>query len=92
MLVGAVIGLALISFFLLSVSNPDPAWGKFWMVRPLIVVSFAGAMGGLCNHFIFQFHTLAGINKTTAWIISILIFLVGLWLGAVLGLDGTLWD
>ena len=92
MLVGAGIGLMLISLFLASADEADPAWGKFWMIRPLIIVPLAGAMGGLCNYFIVGFHYLAGINKTVAVILSVIIFIVGLWLGTVLGLDGTMWD
>ncbi|MFZ6009251.1 MAG: hypothetical protein ACOYXT_02790, partial [Bacteroidota bacterium] len=61
MIVGAGIGLTLITLFLLSADEPDPAWGKLWMIRPLIVVPFAGAMGGLCQHFILGFHNLAGV-------------------------------
>jgi hypothetical protein len=92
MFVGAGIGLLLISLYLLSADEPDPAWGKFWMIRPLIIVPLAGAMGGLCNYFIMQFHTLKGFSKTIALIISLLVFIIGIWLGIVLGLDGTMWD
>lgn len=92
MLVGAGIGLLLISLFLFSVDEPDPAWGKLWMVRPLIIVPLAGAMGGLCNYFILHFHNQAGVNKTIAIILSVIVFIVGLWLGTILGLDGTLWN
>ena len=49
MLVGAGIGLLLISLFLLSAGEPNPEWGKLWMIRPLIIVPLAVAMGGLCN-------------------------------------------
>jgi hypothetical protein len=92
MLVGAGIGLFLISLFLLSVREPDPEWGKLWMIRPLIIVSIAGAMGGLCNYLIVHYHNHAGVNKPLAMLISVIVFIVGLWLGAVLGLNGTLWD
>jgi hypothetical protein len=94
MLAGATIGLFLISLFLFSAPDADPAWGwgKFWMIRPLILVPLAGAMGGLCNHFILHFRGQVGINKTTAIILSVLVFIIGLWLGTVLGLDGTWWD
>ena len=91
-LVGAGIGLLLISLFLLSAGKPNPEWGKLWMIRPLIIVPLAGAMGGLCNYFIVHFHYQAGINKTIAMILSVIIFVIGLWLGIVLGLDGTMWD
>ncbi len=92
MLAGAVIGLILISLFVLPPGNANPAWGKFWMVRPLIIVPLAGAMGGLCNYYIMHFHRLIGMHKIAALILSAFIFLFGLWLGIVLGLDGTLWD
>ena len=92
MLVGAGIGLLLISLFLLSAGEPNPAWGKLWMIRPLIIVPLAGAMGGLCNYFIVHFHDHAGVNKTIAMILSVIVFIIGLWLGIVLGLDGTMWD
>lgn len=92
MLIGAGIGLALISLFLFGNNYVDPSWGKYWMIRPLIVVPFAGAMGGLCNYFIVGKHSQWGLNKTVAIILSVLIVVIGLWMGFVLGLDGTLWD
>ncbi len=92
MLVGAGIGLLLISLFLLSAGKPNPEWGKLWMIRPLIIVPLAGAMGGLCNYFIVHFHNQVGVNKTIAMILSVIVFIIGLWLGVVLGLDGTMWN
>ena len=92
MLVGAGIGLIVISFFLLSADEPDPAWGKFWMIRPLIIVPLAGAMGGLCNYLMVRYHFLAGVSKTLAIILSVIVFIIGMWMGIVLGLDGTMWD
>jgi heme A synthase len=92
MLAGAGIGLLLISLFLLSAGKPDPEWERLWMIRPLIIVPLSGAMGGLCNFFILQFHQRAGLNKVLAMIISVIVFIVGLWLGTVLGLDGTMWS
>ena len=92
MLVGAGVGLLLISLFLSGVKNPNPKWGEFWMIRPFIIVPFAGAMGGLCNYFIFHFRDRIGINKPIALIVSVIVAIIGLWMGIVLGLDGTLWD
>jgi len=92
MVVGAGIGLLLISLFLISAGEPNPEWGKLWRIKPLIIVPLAGAMGGLCNYFIVRFHNLAGMNKTIAIILSVIVFIIGLWLGTVLGLDGTYWD
>ena len=92
MLLGAVIGLLLISLFLFSAGEPKVEWGKLWMIRPLIIVPLAGAMGGLCNYFIVHFRHQVGINKIIAVFVSVIVFIVGLWLGVVLGLDGTWWD
>jgi hypothetical protein len=91
-IIGAAIGLLVILSFVLRVREPHPDWGKFWMIRPLIVVPLAGAMGGLCNYIIVRFHSLVGINKIVAFVASAVIFIVGLWLGIVLGLVGTLWN
>lgn len=92
MLVGAWIGLLLISLFLITAGEPNPEWSKFWRIRPLIVVTFAGAMGGLCNYIIVRFYNQFGVNKIVAIVLSIIIFVFGLWVGTVLGLDGTYWD
>lgn len=92
MLVGAAIGLFLISLFLLSAGEPDPAWGNYWRIRPMIIVPLAGAMGGLCNYFIVHYHNRLGLHKAIAVIVSVIVFIIGLWLGTVLGLDGTYWN
>lgn len=91
MIIGAGIGLLLISVFIIP-AEANPAWGKYWMVRPLIVTPFAGAMAGMSNYLILNFHKMIGMNRTLAVIASILIPVVGLYMGFVLGLDGTMWD
>jgi len=91
-LVGAVIGFGLISLFIFDVPNPDPAWGENWRLRPLIITPLIGALATLAfllNDFTQQKGT--GV-KVLAMLLSILGFIVGLRLGFVLGLDGTLWD
>jgi len=92
MIVGGGIGLLLISLFLFPAGEPNPEWGKLWMIRPLIIVPLAGAMGGLCNYFIMHFHDRVGVNRIIAMILSVIVFIIGLWLGIVLGLDGTMWN
>ena len=62
------------------------------MITSLIIVPLAGVIGGLCNYFIVNFHSLAVVNKTFAKIFSVIAFIIGLGLGIVLGLDGTMWD
>ena len=91
MLIGAAIGLALISVFVFGVDNPNPEWPKLWRIRPLIVTPIAGAMGG-AFYYLMDHLTYKGLNRTVAVILSIIVFAVGLWMGTVLGLAGTMWD
>ena len=91
MLVGAGIALLVILFFVLGADNPSPEWGKYWMIRPLIITPAAGAVGGAFYAFM-KYQSSRGFNRPLAILISIVVFLIGLWLGVVLGLDGTMWD
>ena len=90
-LVGAAIALFVISFFVFGVDNPSPEWGSFWKVRPLIITPLAGAMGGAFYAFM-QYQILLGFNRTVGVLISLVVYLIGLWLGTVLGLAGTMWN
>ncbi len=92
MLVGAAIGLAVVLFFLVQTDEPNPNWSKFWMIKPLIVVPFAGAMGGLLYSLMDRLRYQGGWKKITANMGSVLVFIVGLWMGLVFGFAGTLWN
>ena len=89
--VGAGIALLVISFFVFGVDEPHPEWGKFWMIRPLLITPLAGAMGGAFYAFM-SYQCARGFNRTVAILLSLVVYLIGLWLGIVLGLDGTMWD
>lgn len=91
-LAGALIGLVLIALFLLSVKADNPAWPKYWKLRPLLIVPIAGGMGGVFYYFMDHFRASGGWIKTAANIVSLLGFMIALWMGTVLGLDGTLWN
>jgi hypothetical protein len=91
MLIGGAIGLLLISFFVFGVDNPRPEWGKLWQIKPLIVTPVAGALGGAFYYFM-DYVSYQGFNKTLAVILSIIVFMIALWLGTVLGLNGTMWN
>ncbi|WPP49157.1 potassium transporter KefB [Catalinimonas niigatensis] len=91
-LIGAGVAFSLISIFLLGVGEPNPAWGKLWMVKPLIVVPLAGAIGGVFYHFIDHIIQQDGWRKILVIVFSLIGYLVIVWLGTVLGLDGTLWN
>ena len=92
MALGAAAGLILILFFVLSVDNPDPNWPKLWMVKPLIVAPLAGLIGGLSYHIINPSSRQPGWKRIGANLFGLLIFLIALWMGTVLGLNGTMWD
>lgn len=92
MFTGAAIALLIIVTFLLQVNEPDPAWPKYWMVRPLIITPLAGATGGAIYYFINNKLAMGGWKKILVRLFSILVFIFILWVGIVLGLDGTLWD
>ncbi len=92
MLQGAGIALFLIVLFLSGVNNPDPSWGKYWMIKPLLVVPMMGAMGGLFYYYMDHLRQMDGWIKIAAYLISIIGYFVAVWMGSVLGLNGTLWN
>lgn len=92
MLQGATIALILIVLFLAGVDESKPEWGQLWMVRPLLIVPIAGAMGGLFFYFVEHPNFAGAWPKAIKIIIGAIGYLIALWLGTVLGLDGTLWN
>ena len=51
----------------------------------------AGAMGG-AFYALMDYQSSRGFNRTLAILLSIIVYAVGLWLGTVLGLAGTMWN
>ena len=92
MLQGAVAGLVLIVFFLAGAGEPDPGWPKLWIIKPLLLVPAAGALGGVFYYNMDPLRHQGGWRTAFAYILSLLVFLLVLWLGTVLGLNGTMWD
>ncbi len=92
MLLGAMIGLILIGLFLLGAGEPNPEWPRFWRIRPLVIVPLAGAMGGAFYALLSGMRAWGGWMKIVAYIIGLIGFLIALWMGTVLGLDGTYWN
>lgn len=91
MLAGWAIGLVAISFFVFGVDNPDPEWSQHWRIRPLIITPLAGAAGGAFYAFM-DYQCSRGFNRTVGILLSFVVFIVGLWMGIVLGLAGTMWN
>lgn len=92
MLQGGAIALVLISIFLYSAGEGKPEWGRFWMIRPLIIVPVSGAMGGVFYYFMDHLRSKGGWKTVLAYIISFVGYIIALWMGTVLGLNGTLWN
>ncbi len=92
MLQGAGIGLTLIAAFLLSAGEPNPDWAKLWMIKPLIIVPLAGSMGGVFYYFMDYLRVHGGWKKAFANTLSLIGFIFVLWIGTVLGLNGTFWN
>ncbi|HEY4651488.1 MAG TPA: potassium transporter KefB [Pontibacter sp.] len=91
MLMGAAAGLLLISFFLIG-ATANPEWPTLWWIRPLLVVPAAGALGGLFFYNMDYLRSQGGWRTGLANFLSLIVFIVVLWLGTVLGLAGTMWD
>ena len=92
MLIGGGFALVLISLFLLKAGEPDPEWSPFWRIQPLLIVPFAGAMGGLFYHLMDHLRYHGGWRKALGYVLSVIVYVFGLWMGTVLGLAGTYWD
>jgi hypothetical protein len=92
-LLGAGIAYVLITVFLLVPGvRVNPTWPKFWMIRPLLIVPLAGAAGGIFYHFMDIMRSQKGWKKIVTNVVSLIVYIIGLWLGTVLGLAGTLWN
>lgn len=89
---GAVIGLAVSLFFVLGADHPSPDWPALWQVKPLVIIPLAGACGGGVAAYLDHETHGKSWQRIAAMVLSLVVFLVGLWLGVVLGLNGTMWD
>ncbi len=92
LLIGAVINLAIMALFISGVNNPKPEWGEFWYVRPLVVVTIAGAFSGLFYNRLSALRAEGGWKLIVGMLLSLIVFVFVLWISSVLGLAGTLWN
>lgn len=91
-LTGFAIGLAVILFFVLRVNPNHPNWGQYWMIQPLAITPLAGAAAGFCNHLLDVLRAENRSKKILANFLAVIIYIIGLWMGIVLGLHGTMWN
>jgi hypothetical protein len=92
MLLGLVIGIVIISIFIFPVEEPHPEWGKYWRIRPLIVTPLVAAFGILSFYLKDLVRPRHKGIAMVLLLLSLLVFLISLWIGIILGLDGTLWN
>ncbi len=92
MVLGAGIGFLFISLFLIMADGVRPEWGNYWMLRPLLVVPLATALGAAFYTFLDPWRRKGSYRKILAELLGLLGFVFSLWIGTVLGLDGTYWD
>lgn len=92
MLVGAGIGLLVISFFVIGAGHGEPEWGDYWRVKPLLLTPFIGALVGLCYDATERLRRIDGWLGNLFTVLSFAGYLIGLWMGVVLGLAGTMWN
>jgi hypothetical protein len=92
MLQGAGIAFIPIIVLHLSAGSPDPSWPMLWLIKPFIIAPLAGALGGVFYYNMDHLRYLGGWRKALAEILSLLVYLIVLWLGTILGFSGTWWD
>ncbi|MGJ5641130.1 potassium transporter KefB [Formosa sp. S-31] len=91
-LFGGVTGAIIITAFVFSVDTPKPEWPVLWRIKPLLLTPFVAACGGLAVYAIQTYSKLKNWNAILSGILSLVVFIITLWFGIVLGLNGTLWD
>lgn len=90
-MLGAGMALILILAFITG-AETKAEWPEYWRIRPVIITPLFGAFGGMFYHFTSQLLPQMRIPKPIAYTLGLIGFVIALWLGFVLGLDGTLWD
>lgn len=91
-LIGGLIAFAIISIFVFGVDNAKPEWGRLWMLKPLILTPLAGAFGGLFFSLIIRLFKRSFTRRLIGMVLASVVFVIILWIGTVLGLNGTMWD
>ena len=92
MILGGGVGLFLIILFLSTADGNDPAWGRYWWIRPLVIVPLAGATAGVVYYLLDLLAQHRGWNRIIMGMFGFVLLFIALWLGSVVGLDGTYWN
>lgn len=89
---GWAAGLCLISLFVFGLNDPDPQWGSYWRIRPLLLTPLIAGTGAFLAYRIFSMGAGSPLRKVIFAVLAVCVFLVCLWIGTILGLSGTLWN
>ncbi|WP_256003544.1 hypothetical protein [Pedobacter deserti] len=92
MIACALVGLIVVSIFVIGAGEGNPAWGKYWRIKPLLLTPTLCAIVGLCYDITQPLRDIKGWRGNVLFILSLLAMLVGLWMSLILGLNGTMWD
>lgn len=92
MALGLILGLVIISLFVFGVNNPKQEWGTNWRMQPLILTPIVVAFGSLAFFANRIFMPQTKTAKVLLSVASIIAFIISIWLGIIIGLNGTLWN
>jgi len=92
MLTGAGIALLIIAFFVIGAGKGNPTWDAYWRIKPLLLTPIIGALVGLCYDITQALREIKGWVGKLFTVLSLFGYLIGLWMGTVLGLAGTMWN
>ncbi|PRY88915.1 hypothetical protein [Mongoliibacter ruber] len=92
-LLPTIIGGSLPLAFLLFIILTKEEYFETWMIYPMTIIPLGGALGGAI-FFLLVFHRYrVGTKKVFAIIFSIIIYLVSLWISAIIAFNFTgHWD
>jgi hypothetical protein len=68
MMIGAAIGLVMVSFFVIVAGKGRPEWGDYWRIKPLLLTPLLGAIVGLCYDVTEPLRQIKGLVHTSALI------------------------
>lgn len=89
---GFAIAFVLVTALILSVNNPNPVWGKNWFVRPILLTPVIAATGAGVSYLISTISFRNQLFNLFKILLCLLAYIFFLWIGTVIGFNGTLWN
>lgn len=91
MLLSATIGIIIAGSFVYSNTPYNDNWGHLWFIKPLILIPLSGSVGGAL-YYLFTRYMQNVLPKWLLFAVGTLLFGISLWVGTILGLNGTYWN